>query len=229
MRAGIGQETVKPFGGALADGEQAAFAAFSLADVEGAGGGIVVAMVELGHFGSPDTGGVEEFEDGAVAQAEGIGGVGAGEQAVDFFGAEGFGEVAGLFARQVEIGGGVGGDDAAAAEPGEQPADAAEAGELGIDDEGLPGPGRAVAVKVELIGFEGGAGESGRGDVALIVRLFEEPGEGPAVRIDGAMGVGSDGEGGEIRWVRRVRDFAADRGRNSAILPRFMHAKIHKS
>jgi hypothetical protein len=103
--------------------------------------------------------GVEEFEDGAVAQAEGIGGVGtgeeAGEEAGDFFGGEGFGEVAGLFARQVEIGDGVGGDEAGAAEPSEEPADAAESGDLGVDDQRCAGPGRAVVAKVKLIGLEG--------------------------------------------------------------------------
>ena len=40
------------------------------------GGGIVVADVELAEFGAADAGGVEEFEHGAVAQAEGICGVG---------------------------------------------------------------------------------------------------------------------------------------------------------
>jgi hypothetical protein len=37
-------------------------------------------VVEVGHFGAADAGGVEEFQDGAVAQAEGIGGVGLGEK-----------------------------------------------------------------------------------------------------------------------------------------------------
>ena len=134
-RAGFGEVAVEPGGGAFADGQQAAFAVLALADEQGAGGGIVVAVIEVGHFGAADAGGVEEFEDGAVAQAEGIGGVGDGEQALDFLVAEGFREVAGLFARQVEVGGGVGGDDAGAAEPGEEAPDAAEAGELGVGDE----------------------------------------------------------------------------------------------
>jgi hypothetical protein len=83
-------------------------------------------VVEVGHFAAPHPGGVEEFEHGAIAQAEGIGGVGNGEQALDFLFAEGFGELGALFARQVEIGGGVGGDGAAAAEPGKKAPDAAE-------------------------------------------------------------------------------------------------------
>jgi len=91
----------------------------------------------LGHFGSADAGGVEEFEDGAVAQAHGIGGVGQREQAVEFFRAEGFGEATGLFAGQVEVGGGVGGNGAAATEPGEETPDAAEPTELGVDPQRL--------------------------------------------------------------------------------------------
>ena len=91
-------------------------------------------MVEIGHFGAADAGGVKKFEHGAITQAKGIGGVGDGEEALDFFCAEGFGEVAGLFARQVEVGGGVGGNDAGAAKPGEKPTNAAKAGELGVDD-----------------------------------------------------------------------------------------------
>jgi hypothetical protein len=42
-----------------------------------------------------------------------------------------------LFARQVEVGGGMGRDGAAAAKPGEEAPDAAEAGELGVGDERL--------------------------------------------------------------------------------------------
>ncbi len=61
-----------------------------------------------------------------VPQAEGIGGVGDGEEALDFVFVEGFGQAAGLFAGQVEIGGGIGGDGAGAAEPGEEAPDAAE-------------------------------------------------------------------------------------------------------
>ena len=40
------------------------------------GGGVIVADVELAEFGAADAGGVDEFEHGAVAQAEGTGGVG---------------------------------------------------------------------------------------------------------------------------------------------------------
>jgi len=37
-------------------------------------------VVEVGHFGATDAGGVEKFQDGAVSQAEGVSGVGLGEK-----------------------------------------------------------------------------------------------------------------------------------------------------
>jgi hypothetical protein len=77
-------------------------------------------VVESGHFGAPDSGGVEKFEHRPVAQAEGIVGVGDGKDAADFLLAEVLRQFPGLFARQVEIGGRVGGDDAGPAEPGEE-------------------------------------------------------------------------------------------------------------
>ena len=109
-------------------------------------------MVKVGHFGAAHAGGVEKFEHGAIAQAEGVGGVGNGKEALDFLLAEEFGEVAGMFARQVEIGGGVGGDDAGAAEPGEEAPDAAEAGELGVDDKCQAAAQAAVWVEKRSIG-----------------------------------------------------------------------------
>lgn len=78
-RAGVGEIAVEPGGGALADGQHPAFAALALAHEQRAGGGIVVAAVEPGHFAAPDASGVEEFEHGAVAQAEGVGGIRDGE------------------------------------------------------------------------------------------------------------------------------------------------------
>ena len=160
-RAGFGEVAVEPSGGALADRQHPALAVLALAHEQGPGVGIVVAVVEIGHFGAADAGGVEEFEYGAVAQAEGIGGIGNGEQALDFLGSRYFGSAAGLLARQVEIGGGVGGDDAGTAEPGEEAPDAAEAGELGVGDERPAAARAAVVVEEELVGFEVGAGEDG--------------------------------------------------------------------
>ena len=76
--AGLGQEAVEPEGGPFAHRQQAALVVFAMADEQRAGGRIVIAVIEFGHFGAPDAGGVEEFEDGAVAQAERVGPVGQG-------------------------------------------------------------------------------------------------------------------------------------------------------
>ena len=88
QRAGFGEVAGEPEGSVAADGEQAALAVLSPADEEGAGVGIVVADLQPSHLGAADAGGVEEFEDGAVAEAERAAGVGQREQAVDFLGTE---------------------------------------------------------------------------------------------------------------------------------------------
>ena len=49
----------------------------------------------MGHFASPNAGGIKKFEHGAVTQAEGIGGVGDGQQPRDFIGIECFGQMLG--------------------------------------------------------------------------------------------------------------------------------------
>ena len=192
--ARLGEEAVEPGGGALADGQHAVLAVLALADEEGAGVGIVVAVVELGHFAPANAGGVEEFEDGAVAQAEGIGGVGDGEKALDFVFVEGFGQAAGLFAREVEIGGGVGGDAAGSAEPGEEAADATESSKLGVGDERLAAARAAVVVKEMLIGFEIDAGEGGGIVHAARGGPCGELPQRPAVGVDGGLRVGARGE-----------------------------------
>ena len=122
---------------------------------------IVVAGVELGQFAAANAGGVEEFQNRAVAQADGVGGIGQGEEAVEFLCAEGFGEAAGLLAREIEVGGRVGREGAAAAQPGEEAADGPEAGKLGVDCQRFVGARGAVVMEIKLIGLDGGAGESG--------------------------------------------------------------------
>ena len=54
---------------------------------------------------------------------------------------------------------GFGGDGTRAAEPGEQATNAAEAGDLGVDDQWFASAWRAVGVEVQLVGFEDTAGE----------------------------------------------------------------------
>ena len=61
--------------GALAERHGAAFAAFALAHGEDAAGEVEVFEVEFGHLAAAQAAGVEHFEDAAVAQAEGVGGV----------------------------------------------------------------------------------------------------------------------------------------------------------
>jgi hypothetical protein len=183
-RAGFGEKAVEPGGGALADGQHAALAVFALANDQGAGGGIVVAVVEVGHFTAANAGGVEEFEHGAIAQAEGIGGVGDGEQALDFLFAEGFWQLGALFARQVEIGGGVGGDGAGAAEPGKEAPDAAEPRKLGVGDERLAAARTAVVMEEKLVGCEIGAGEGGGIVGAARIRPCGELPQRPAMDFD---------------------------------------------
>ena len=130
-RAGFGEEAVEPGGGALADWQHAVLAVLAFALDQGSGVGIIVAVIEIGHFGAPDAGGVEELQNCTVAQAEGVGGVGDGQQEPDFLPAEVFRKWAGLLARQVEIGGRIGGDDTGAAEPGEEAPDTTKPGERG--------------------------------------------------------------------------------------------------
>ena len=199
VRAGIPRMPVEPCGGAVADGKHAAFAAFAAADVEGFRVRVVIAMVEVGQFGAADAGGVEEFEDGAVAQAEGIGGVGNGEQKTDFLRAESLRELACLFAWKVEIGGGVRGDDSGAAEPSEESAQATEPRELRVDGEGAPSARAAVAVQEELVGFEIGALVGGGIVGAARGRPFGELPQRPAVGFDGGRRVMAGGEGFEKR------------------------------
>jgi hypothetical protein len=149
----------KPGCGSVTYGKHTKFSAFAATDGKSVCAGIIIADVELAELGATDAGGVEKFEHGAVTQAEGVGGIGQGEQLGDFFRCKGLGEGAGLFAGEVEVGGGVGGNEVLAAEPGEEAADAAKAGDLSVDDEGFVAAWGSVMVKEMLIGGEVGAGD----------------------------------------------------------------------
>ena len=96
-------------------------------------GGIEVAYIELAKLGASNAGGVEDFENGAITQPEEIGGIGLCEEDFDFLRAQGFGQCACLLAREVEIGGGVRGNEVLAAKCCEKAPDAAEPGDLGVD------------------------------------------------------------------------------------------------
>ena len=95
--------------------------------------------------------------------------------------------MAGLFARQIEIGRGIGGNDSRTAEPGEKPADAAETRQLRVNDQWFLGPGRAVLVKVKLIGFDSVAAEvRGRCEIPF-PGPFQESTERPAMGVGGSL------------------------------------------
>ena len=159
-RSGPGEVALQPSGGAFSDRQHPAFSVFALPHDQRAGVGIVVPVVEIGHFRAPDAGGVEEFQNRAVAQAEGVGGVGDCEQKSDFVFVEGFWKRAGLFARQIEIGGWIGGNGPRAAEPSEKSAEATQPGDLSVDGEWLPAAARtAVKMEKSLIGLEVAADE----------------------------------------------------------------------
>ena len=75
VRAGFGEVALQPLQGDVADGNQAVFAAFALFDDDGALGGVEVVEGQLAQFSGAEAAGVEQFEDGAVAEAFGGGGV----------------------------------------------------------------------------------------------------------------------------------------------------------
>jgi hypothetical protein len=67
---------LEPVKGAVADGGDAVFVAFSFSDLEGLALLIEVGDFEAGEFTSPDSAAVKEFEDGAVSDTEGVADVG---------------------------------------------------------------------------------------------------------------------------------------------------------
>lgn len=170
----------------FADGKEAVFASFSFADEEGLAAGIEVAEVELGEFASPGTGGVEGFQNGAVPDAERVADVGQGHKVCEFFFAESFGQAALLFAREFQVGGGVGREVVVFAEVGKEALDGSKARALGSVGERLA-VGLAVAEEPTLEAFEDGLGDLFRtGEVALL-RPGEEGFQGPLVGVEGAV------------------------------------------
>ena len=104
------------------------------------------------------SGAVEEFEHGAVADAERVADVGHGDDGFDLVEAERFLGQAFFGARQFEFAGGVGGEAVLFGEPGEVVLEGAEAAALGGDAEGFA-VGLAPAPEVALVAFEDGFGD----------------------------------------------------------------------
>ncbi len=85
------KKCAKPGCGSVTYGQHTKFSAFAATDGKGVCTGIIIADIELAQLGATDAGGVEKFEHGAVTQAEGVGGIGQGEQLGDFFRCKGLG------------------------------------------------------------------------------------------------------------------------------------------
>ena len=178
----------EPMQGGFADGQEAVFVPLSLADEEGLAAWIKIAEVELGDFAAPRAGGVEGFQDGAVPDAERVADVGQVHERGQLLAAEAFGKAALLFAREFEIGGGVGGKVVGFAKVGKEPLNGAETGALGPDGKGFA-VGLAVAVQPALEAFEDGLGELLRGGEIAFLGPGEEGAQGPFVGFEGALGV----------------------------------------
>ncbi len=178
----------EPLEGAVADGDDAVFPVFAFADGEDAGLWIEVFIVEPDEFGAADAGGVEELQDGAVAETERVGDVGYGEDGADLLGAERAGKATGLFAGEFEFAGGVGFEHVGAAEPGEEGLEGGEPLALGADGERVA-VGLAVVIEVPLVAFEDRLGDLfGAAQIALL-RPAQEGAETPAVAVNGFLGV----------------------------------------
>ncbi len=187
----------EPFQGAGADGNNAVFVAFALADLQGLPLAVEVGDFEAGQFAAADAGAVKGFEHGAVAEAERIGDVGNAEDAAHFTVAEGFGGKAFFLPWQLDLAGGVGLQDVLAGEPGEVILERAEAAALGADAKRLA-VGFAPPPEVALVAFEDGLGDGGGGCEVALGRPLEEELEGVAAAFDGAGGVVPDGEPFEV-------------------------------
>ena len=154
--AALQEVAVEPGEGGAADGDEAFLLPLAVADVEGAARRVEVGEVEEAEFPPPRAGGVEGFEEGAVADAERVGDVGDGEEGGELFAGESPGEPAGRDAGKLEVGGGVGGEAALADEPGEEALEGGEALFLRGGAEG-EAAGPPEAGEVALVGLEAGA------------------------------------------------------------------------
>ena len=95
--------------------------------------------------------------------------------------------IIGLFSWPIQIGGGIGGNHAGAAQPGEKAANTAEPGNLGIDDQRFLGARGTILVEVKLISFHGAPTETCRRIKIEDCRPLDESLERAAVGVDGTL------------------------------------------
>lgn len=184
-RACLEQKPVEPEGSALTHGQKPALAPFALPNQQGLHDRIVVRAVQAGQLGAADPGRVKQFKDGAIAQADGLRRIGAGENAREFLRAECPGQPHGLLAGEVEISRWVGGYAAQTAHPGKEPPHHPQSPELGVYTKWLPGSLADMLVQMKLVGQKIGADEPfGLMELYGICPLKEAP-HGPIVKYDG--------------------------------------------
>ena len=142
-RPALGEVALDPVRGVAAERHDAILAALALAHPDGAERAVEIGHVEPRQLGAAQAGGVERFEDRAVAHAEGIAHVGHGEERGDFLERERARERALRFSRQFQIGGGVARQKIFAAQPRKEVLHGVEPRALRDDRQRFsPAPGR---------------------------------------------------------------------------------------
>ena len=207
---------LEPGEGALSGGDVAVFVAFGLPDEEGATLRIEVTEFESDGFATPDSGGVEGFEESSITEAKGFLNVGEVEEVLHFVTGEAFFGESMLTAREFEVRGGIGREVVVTAEVGEEVLHCSETVLLGFDGEGLA-VALAEVVKVSLIRLEDFLGDLVRVVEVAEVSPFEEVEETAPSSGDGAGLVVSDVEvlepevstGGEVLALGGLEFFGA--------------------
>ena len=186
--ADVVEVLLQPGQGARSDGHDAVLAPLAQADVQQPALALQVGEFQAHQLGAADAGGVKQFEQGAVAQAQGIGDVGLRQHGLDLGGAQRGDGQALLGAGHFEVGGGVGVEVVPPAEPRKEVHDPAQALALGADAEGAA-VGPAEVPEPALIALQDGAGDLRGAEQVALVRPGEEGLEFKAPRLDGVGGV----------------------------------------
>ena len=125
--AGFLQVFVEPRGGALAERQQAVFLALAFADHHGAAFQVEVVEAQAGEFLAPQPGRVKDFQDGAIAQADGCRKVGLIQNLFGFVRGENLTRQTLLDLGQLQIGGGIGVEVILSTQPFEKAPDGGQA------------------------------------------------------------------------------------------------------